>query len=268
MSYDMPLMQYKVHPKQEDWLPKEGAIELWKRDGENKAMLPLGSPKLLPLANFVRDNTQVILGIKDYVHYWKKWITIKGLGYSRHITPVVEYWKKMITELEKPIVTTSTCLDSVFWPRSKGTHHMDVLDVEGSDDEFEGYEEFNNHYYGPANRRPKEAFKPTIDVKKGDFVLLRPSKPKKYPIWLAVASSDVDMDRSSSNYKKILIQYWAPVCQWSGLSDEEVYRNCWEKNWMCNTRDPLVWESIDAVVWAWVRRGKKTCDKIKIPKMI
>ena len=37
---------------------------------------------------------------------------------------------------------------------------------------------------------------------------------------------------------------------------------------MCNTRDPLVWESIDAVVWTWVRRGKKTCDKIKIPKMI
>ena len=38
---------------------------------------------------------------------------------------------------------------------------------------------------------------------------MRPADPE-YPIWLVVVESDVDVDRSSTNYNKVLIQYWAP----------------------------------------------------------
>ena len=60
-------------------------------------------------------------------------------------------------------------------------------------DELQGCKYLNNHFVGPQSARPREAFKPHIDVRKGDFVLVRPVDPE-YPIWLGVAESDVDVD--------------------------------------------------------------------------
>ena len=64
--------------------------------------------------------------------------------------------------------------------------------VEEDRDEFQGYEELNNHFVGPQSARPQEAFRPQIDVRKGDFVLVRLADPK-YPIWLGVAESQMLM---------------------------------------------------------------------------
>ena len=70
----------------------------------------------------------------------------------------------------------------------------------------------NDHFVGPQSARPLEAFKPQIDVKKGYFVLVRPADPK-YLVWLGVVESNVDLDISSPNHKKVFIQYWAPKHQ-------------------------------------------------------
>ena len=69
MQRDVPVMQYKMHPKSVDWLPRERGIELWKRDMEGKPTLPKGSPKLLPMFDYVKDHLEVVNGIKDYLKY-------------------------------------------------------------------------------------------------------------------------------------------------------------------------------------------------------
>ena len=150
----------------------------------------------------------------------------------------------MIIELQKP---TSKCVGRYigFWPKTEGTHRMQQIEEEL--DEFEGYEEWNNHYCGPLRGRPKDVFKPHIDVRKGDFVLVRPGEPE-YPIWLGVAESNVDEDRSSLNYKKILIQYWVPKNRKKSPTTTELYDGCWEKNWCCNLAYPKHWEFVDSVV--------------------
>ncbi|MCO5584007.1 hypothetical protein L7F22_037926 [Adiantum nelumboides] len=97
----------------------------------------------------------------------------------------------------------------------KRTYYLDDAD------NFGGLEELNDHYCGPLSKRPKDAFQPAVDVKKGDFVLVQPSDPI-YPIWLGVAQSEVDMNMKSHNFKKIIIQYWAPVCGRQNASDQEM----------------------------------------------
>ena len=193
MQGEIPVMQYKIHPKSLEWLPKEGGIELWNKDSEGKPMLPIGSPNMLPIADYVRDSPYVVNGIRDYLSFWEKWSQKKGKEalYTQFIEQVIEYWKDMIIELQKP---TNKCVGRYigFWPKTEGTHRMQQIEEEL--DEFEGYEEWNNHYCGPLRGRPKDVFKPHIDVRKGDFVLVRPGEPE-YPIWLGVAELDVDEDR-------------------------------------------------------------------------
>ena len=266
MQGEIPTMQYKIHPKLPDWLPKEGGIELWKKDNEGRPMLPVGCPNMLPIADYVKDNLSVVNGIRDYLSFWEKWSEKNGkeATCTQFIEPVIDYWKDMIIELQRP---TNKCVGNYggFWPKTEGTHHMQHIEDEA--DAFQGYEEWNDHYCGPSKQRPKDVFKPHIDVKKGDFVLVRPGDPE-YPIWLGVAESDVDMDRSSSNYKRILIQYWAPKHRRKNPTTAELYDGCWEKNWCCNLADPKRWEFVDTVVWSWIPRGNKMPDKIKIPPNI
>ena len=94
-----------------------------------------------------------------------------------------------------------------FWPKTAGTHQTQHIEEEV--DKFQGCKEWNDHYVGPQLGRPQEGFRPDIDVRKGDFILVRPADPE-YPIWLGVAESNVDVDISSPNHKNICIQYWAP----------------------------------------------------------
>ena len=265
MQGDIPLMQYKMHPKSIEWLPREGGIELWKRDSTGKPTLPKGLPTLLPMFEYIKDHQEVICGIKDYLKYWERWTIVQGpeADYTKFITPVIEYWKTMINSLQTSNVQEDT-LFMDFWPKTQGdTTFQDADDV----DDFLGLEELNDHYCGPLSKRPKDAFQPMVDVKKGDFVLVRPAD-SIYPIWLGVAQSEVDTDKHSSNYKRICIQYWAPVSSRQNITDEEVYHNCWEKYWMCNKKDPERWETVDTIVFSWITKATKIPKKIKIPPKV
>ncbi len=265
MQGEVPVMQYKMHPKSVDWLPREGPIELWKRDMEGKPTLPKGSPMLLPMFDYVKDHLEIENGIKDYLKYWERWSNVQGpeAEFTKFIMPVIEYWKNMVHALQIPNVHEETTFVE-FWPQTQG----DTISTELDDaDDFGGLEELNDHYCGPLSKRPKNAFQPMVDVRKGDFVLVRPSDPI-YPIWLGVAESEIDMSKKSQNFKKISIQYWAPVCGHQNASDQDVYVNCWEKYWMCNKNDPERWESIDSIVFSWMTKNKKIPKKIKIPPKV
>ena len=222
MQGDIPLMQYKMHPKSIDWLPMEGGIELWKRDEAGTPHLPKGDLMLVPMFEYIKDHEEVVSGIKDYLKYWERWSNVQGpyAKFTKFIMPVIDYWKEMILSLQTPNVHEDTIFMD-FWPKTQG----DIMCSKMDDlDDFGGLEEMNEHYCGPLRKQPKDAFQPMVHVKKGDFVLVRPSDPI-YPIWLGVAQSEIDTNKKSSNFKKICIQYWAPVCGSQSVTNQEVYSN-------------------------------------------
>ncbi|MCO5548588.1 hypothetical protein L7F22_002048 [Adiantum nelumboides] len=183
-------------------------IELWRRDYSGNVKLSHGSPKVLALEDFVRDNEQVSHGIKDYIRYWEKWLGAKGSSFAQNMVPVIDYWKRMLIELQRPFSTLLETSQSQayesFLPKSEGNHTKvhDLSDATIVEDKFEGYKEYNDHYCD---------FFPMVDVKKCNFILVCPSDAL-YPIWLGVAQTIIDKEPSSTTYQKLLIQYWALVC--------------------------------------------------------
>ena len=269
MQDDIPVMQYKMNHTQDHWMPKGGAIELWKRDASGKkALLPVGEPMLLPMGAYIKDSGQMVSGIKDYIKYWDKLRVDRGLedSYYTYIKPVIEYWEDMIKALSEPNIQSQSIMSQSFWPQM---NHEIEQDSNTNKEDFMGLKALEDHFCGPQNKRPKDAFQPLVDVTNGDFVLIRPSE-NIYPIWLGVAESDIETNHDSEHYNMILIQYWAPCSRKKNASDKEVYANCWEKFWMCNDKDPIRWEHRDSIVWSWTPKGAqgKKGKKIKIPPTV
>ncbi len=266
MSDGIPLMQYKVHPKNVDWLPEKG-IELWKRNDQGRPKLPEGVPKVLPPFEYVKDSENVVEGLKKYVSWWKEHLQEKGdqSEYARWINPVLVYWENLMQAMQNPSVREDTSFDD-FWPRSicEPAHPLD-LPLEDTIDA--GLDVNEGHYCGPMRDKPAREFNPTLDVAKGDFVLVQPCDAI-YPIWLGVTTTDVDQDNESANYLQVKIQYWAPISKKKNASDVEVYKDCWNKYWRENINDPQRWEDTSCIIWAWKPKGGKIPEKIKIPKAI
>lgn len=73
-------------------------------------------------------------------------------------------------------------------------------------------------------KKPHERIQPkTRCTRRG---LLHPLDQDLYPMWLAVAMSNIDMDKSFPNSIKLLLQYWATCARKVGLIDAKVYANC------------------------------------------
>ena len=269
MSDGIPLMQYKIHPKNVDWLPESG-IELWKRDELNHPKLPEGVPEVLPPFEYVKDCEKLVEGLKRYVNWWKEHLQDKGedSDYAVWIKPVIKYWENLITTLQTPSASEHSALFHDFWPRSVCEHvlvpnNVDEVDPNDELDENEG------QYCGPMRNKPAnfKEFNATLDVEKGDFVLVQPCDVT-YPIWLGQTTSDIDQNRESPQYNRVKIQYWAPISKKRNVSDEEVYRDCWTKYWRENKNDPQRWEDTSCIIWAWKPKGGRQPDKIKIPKSV
>ena len=201
--------------------------------------------------------------MKNYVRFWEK--PGNGTGVPRYYRPVIDYWSNVIEELGKPIRSEAIFFDD-FWPKTQGSHQLDDMNTHQAVETFIGIEEHNEHYCGPQRERPREEFNPMLDVNQGDFLMLYPDDPNIYPVWLALAKSDIDDDPTSPNYNKLLIQYWGPCAKRQGITDAQAYANCWNKYWKINDKDPEVWEKADAIVWSWRPRGGVPGVRIRIPE--
>ena len=58
MQDELPVMQYKIHPKSPDWMLRESGIELWKKNDQGKPKLPPSCPNVVPIAEHVRDSSR------------------------------------------------------------------------------------------------------------------------------------------------------------------------------------------------------------------
>ena len=224
MSQGIPLMQYKIHPTKSDWSPDEG-IELWKRAENREPLLPTGVPKVLPYFEYIKDHEKVIEGLQTFINCWKSFVDSKGINsaYANWIMPVVQYWEQMIIALKTPCVEQEDAFHD-FWPRSLPSPIV-ALEDEFVDEENFGMDDNEDHYCGSARNKPRDEFNPQIDVSKGSFVLVRPSS-SIYPVWLGVATSDVDKEKKSETFLKVKVQYWAPITKNKNASEADVYKDC------------------------------------------
>ena len=104
-------------------------------------------------------------------------------------------------------------------------------------------------YCGPRNERPKDTFNPWRDVRAGSWILLHPSHPEIYPIWLGRAYSPVNCERGHAEYGKFIIQFWEPRNQFK--DHKKKYENCWAAKWVPEIQRPLQ-VHVDGVVYASV----------------
>ena len=95
--------------------------------------------------------------------------------------------------------------------------------------------------------------------------MLHPHDTTIYPVWLAMAISDIDDKHTSPDYKKFFIQYWEPCARKSGVTPTQAYANCWKGFWTVNEKYPQVWENADAIIWSW--RPNKLGPFIRMKKL-
>ena len=91
---------------------------------------------------------------------------------------------------------------------------------------------------------------------KDQFVLVRPHE-KIYLIWLGSTLSDVDKNKGSPNYLKVLVKYWALVAK-GNISIVQRCKDFWKKQSRINPCDPEHWEPISVIVWSWKPRKQSS----------
>jgi hypothetical protein len=84
-------------------------------------------------------------------------------------------------------------------------------------------------YCGFKSMRPSLstiAYTPFCDLFVGSFVLVEPSNPIVYLVWMGRVKSDVVTYQENENYRKVYVQWWILVRKGT-KNDEKLYRNCW-----------------------------------------
>ena len=106
---------------------------------------------------YIKDSGQMVSGIKDYIKYWDKLRVDRGLedSYYTYITPVIEYWEDMIKALSEPNIQSQSTMSQSFWPQM---NHEIEQDNNTNKEEFMGLKALEDHFCGPQNKRPKDAF--------------------------------------------------------------------------------------------------------------
>jgi hypothetical protein len=227
-----PVMRFKEFAVDQHWLPRnKPAIRLFKADADGNPKIPSGIPNPVPFKNLwggeivastgnqdkAREQVSKNLvkksflkgGIQGYIEFWERGM-LECSGFRKDFPPYIDYWKGILAELEKPLPPTVTTLVEGFWPNhdwsgmeSAPLCLLPETDVTPEDEEPEPY-------CGPKSAQPKPALDPWRDVLPGAWVLLRPSDPDIYPVWLGRACSAVNRDERNADYGQFTIEFWEP----------------------------------------------------------
>ena len=128
-------------------------------------------------------------------------------GFQKDFPPYIEYSNGILAKLENPLPPTPSALVEGFWPihdwrRINPPPLCDITDgdVTSEDDKPEPY-------CCPRKEKLKDAFNPWRDVRSASWVLLCPSHPKIYPVWMGRACSAVNCERGHADYGKFILQF-------------------------------------------------------------
>ena len=166
----------------------------------------------------------MVEGLQEFVNWWNYFVDREGFD-STYVTwtrPINQYWEQMIIASKIPCVDQETTFYE-FWSRILPLPIVALDDAFANEDNF-GMDDNEDHYCGSARNKPRDEFNPQIDVSKGSFVFVRPSS-SIYPVWLGVATSDVDKEKKSETFLKVMVQYWAPITKNKNASEAYVYKD-------------------------------------------
>jgi len=277
---DWPVFQYKKSALDPDWLPRSSSVRMWKDDGRGRPLLPSGDPPALQIrppwghvlpgrygdkevtADDARDANQkkdgIRAGIRKYIKIWESGC-LENDTYHQKMEDYVTYWKDVAEELDAPFPPTPPTLQLGFWPStSYTTPNSSLSDPVQTDTTPEDVP--IDPFCGVARDKPKESYNPYRDVLLGDFVLVRPSDPDLYPVWMGRALTAVQLDRSHPQYGQFQIRYWRPTKGRKKISDHDRYKGAWDSKWECDPSSTAVmWIECSSVLYS-NRARKNTND--------
>ena len=259
-----PLMKYKLLCKDDDWLPREGGIKLWKDDLQGRAMWPRGF-SIAVQPSSMRNIDEIKRGLQGFINHWEQLSHEDCTGeYRRRYEPLSYYWRGVKVALDLPLQYDGVLRDG-FWPTSRVAPSFEDEFTETGDirEEFDE----DDHFVGQARDRPAESFRVNRDLYEGYFVAICPSdEDKQHPVWIARALSNPNSNPEHPGC--VLIQYFRPTSRVRAV--QEFYTGwdsttglCWKVD---STTDP-VWESTNSVLTAWksTTRKETTHCVLRIP---
>lgn len=258
-----PVLKYKILCHNDDWLPRERGIKLWKEDSNGRSLWPRGDPIALQ-PRPIRNVEEVIKGVLGFISYWEQQLQQDTTGeYRRRYEPLIYYWRAVKDSLNEPMVLPNTLQDG-FWPTSQ-------IDRIAEDHFTEGgvlREEFDEDdaFVGQVRDRPAPSFRVARDVYAGYFLALRPCDGDERPVWIARAITDPNSDPKRPH--SLRIQYYCPTSR-----DLQVQRSYagWDApaglRWRIDDDLEEVWESTGFLLTAWKSRSQREPlhSSMKIP---
>ncbi len=165
--------------------------------------------------------------ILKYIKFWKLGMS-KDDSYFKVMGSYVKYWENILELLLKPIPWQSSILLEGFWPSNNWRANYEHASIPTIID-FDLEDPIIFPYCDPRSMCPSlniTTYTPLCDLFVGNFVLLWPTNPIVYLVWMGRAESDVVRDQENENYRKVYVQWWVLVRK-GAKNDEELYHNCW-----------------------------------------
>ena len=253
-AMDCPVMKYKLLCTDDDWLPRDGGIKLWKEDSQGQALWPHGYPEAVKPYS-MRNLEDIKRGLQGFINHWDKLSKKDSTGeYHRRYEPLSYYWRRVMVALDAPTGFDETLKDG-FWPTTRvaASFEDEFTEIGKVREEYDADE----HFVGQARDRPTESFRVHRDLYKGYFVAIRPSEDDtEHPFWIARALSNPN---SNPEYPGcILIRYFQPV---SRNRNVQKFYTGWDSGsglrWKVDPANEEVWESTNSIFTAWKSGTKK-----------
>jgi hypothetical protein len=103
-----PVLKYKILCHNDDWLPREEGIKLWKEDSSGRSLWPRGDPVALQ-PRPIRNVEEVIKGVSGFISYWEQQSQQDSTcEYRRRYEPLSYYWRAVKDSLNEPMVLSTT----------------------------------------------------------------------------------------------------------------------------------------------------------------
>ena len=259
-----PVMKYKLLCTDDDWLPREGGIKLWKDDLQGRAIWPCGFPISVQPSS-MRNIDEIKRGLQGFINHWEQLSPEDCTGdYRRRYEPLSYYWRGVKVALDLPLQYNGVLRDG-FWPTSRVAPSFEDEFIEIGDirEEFDE----DDHFVGQARDRPAKLFRVNRDLYEGYFVAICPSdEDKQHPVWIARALSDPNSNPEHPGC--VLIQYFRPT---SRIKAVQEFYTWWDSTtglrWKVDSTTDAVWESTNSVLTAWksTTRKKTTHCVLRIP---
>ena len=111
-------MKYELLCTNDEWLPQEGGIKLWKGDSGGRVVWLRGIPSAV-LPSQMQSIDEIKWGLQGFINHWEQLSHEDSIGeYRRQYEPLSYYWCGVKAALDMLFEYNATLRDG-FWPMSR-----------------------------------------------------------------------------------------------------------------------------------------------------